>query len=96
MENKKTVEFHQKAYVCIHVFENVRPVLLVSRMDGDWCFLCGQDHPEDASYYRVVGIGHVLSHYPDLNEVMNLRPNEEAERSHVGEPWIWTNLDSVQ
>ena len=52
------IDFHQKAYVCIEVFRGERPVLLVSREDGDWCFLCGADHPDDASFYRVAGIGH--------------------------------------
>jgi hypothetical protein len=96
MQSKETIPFHQKSYVCIHVFENVKPVLLVSREHGDWCFLCGDDHPEDSSFYRVVGIGHLLSRHPDLVEVMDLLPDEEAERSTVGEQWIRTNLNSVQ
>ena len=28
-------------YVCSHVFENVRPILLVVREGGDWQCLCG-------------------------------------------------------
>jgi hypothetical protein len=96
MQNKKTLPFHQKSYVCIEVFENVKPVLLVSRMDGDWCFLCGDDHPDDPAYYRVVGMWHVLSQHPDLKALLDLLPNDEAERVKVGEPWIRTNLNSVQ
>ena len=86
------MDFHQKAYVCIHVFEQTKPVLLVSRGDGDWCFLCGDEHPNDAKFYRVVGIGHVLERYPDLKEVLDLKPDEEAERSAPGESWIRTSL----
>ena len=32
---------HHKAYVCIHVFDATRPVLFVSRADGDWWYCDG-------------------------------------------------------
>ena len=83
---------HLKSYVCIHVFEHSKPVLLVSREDGDWCFLCGDLHPQDASAYRVVGIGHVLAHDPDLNALLDLPADWEAERTAKGAPWIRTAL----
>ena len=41
-----------KSYVCIEVFEGQRPVLYVTRSDGDWCFLCGEEHPDDAAVSR--------------------------------------------
>ena len=65
------MDFHQKAYVCIHVFDGVRPVLLVTRPEGDWCLLCGENHEDDASAYRVVGIGHVLERDGSLLEVLD-------------------------
>jgi hypothetical protein len=89
------IDFHQKAYVCIHIFEDVKPVLLVSREHGDWCFLCGDTHPEDASFYRVVGIGHVIGLDEDLESILDLLPNEEAERIAPGEPWMRTNLSEL-
>ncbi|MCS0585531.1 hypothetical protein NX784_28520 [Massilia pinisoli] len=92
MDEQKTMDFHHKAYVCIDVFENRKPVLLVSRPDADWCFLCGEEHPDDASYYRVVGIGHILEKDPSLKEVMDLQPDEEAERSSPDSSWVRTNL----
>lgn len=76
-----------KCYVCIDVFGGIRPVLYVARPDGDWCALCGDEHPDDASGYRVVGIGHVIDSDPSVSEVLDLGPNEEAERSAVGEQW---------
>lgn len=81
------VPSHQKAYVCTHVFDGERDVLLVSRPDGDWCLLCGGDHPDDPSSYRVVGIGHFLDQDPRLREVLDLDANEEAERSRKDGPW---------
>jgi hypothetical protein len=77
-----------KSYVCIHVFDRIRPVLYVTRPNGDWCALCGGDHPDDASSFRVVGIGHVIDYDPSVAEVLDLRPNQEAEREAVGEPWL--------
>ncbi len=85
-------ESHHKAYVCNHVFDQTRPILLVSRPDDDWCFLCGDSHPDDASAYKVVGIGHVFDQDPSLRAVEDLSPNWEAERTALGQPWIRTSL----
>lgn len=76
-----------KSYVCVEVFEGQRPVLYVTRSDGDWCFLCGEEHPDDASAYRVVGIGHPVGSDPTLFEVLDLGVGEEAERDSVGAAW---------
>jgi hypothetical protein len=88
------MDSHQKAYVCVHVFDRTRPVLLVSRAEGDWCFLCGDMHPDDAASYRVVGLGHVLAHDPSLTELLNLPPDWEAERASTSEHWIRTKCES--
>ena len=80
--------FETKCYVCTHVLNRSRPVLYVSRPDGDWCMLCGAEHPEDANAYRVVGIGHVLDEDPAIAEVLDLAPNQEAERAAVREVWV--------
>lgn len=79
--------YETKCYVCIDVFDGIGPVLYVARPDGDWCALCGDEHPHDASGYRVVGIGHVIDSDPSVSEVLDLGPNEEAERSAVGKQW---------
>ena len=85
---KKTDDLrHAKSYVCTHVFYGTRPVLLVTRPEGDWCFLCGGEHAQAAGDYRVVGTGHVLDDDPTLVDVADLRVDEEAERAAVGGPW---------
>lgn len=76
-----------RSYVCVEVFDGHRPVLYVTRPDGDWCFLCGDDHPDEASAFRVVGIGHAIAADPALADVLDLDVNEEAERSTVGGAW---------
>ncbi|MEQ6901903.1 hypothetical protein [Nocardioides sp. YIM 152588] len=82
------VERNLKAYVCIEVFTGERPVLYVARPEGDWCFLCGGEHPDDASAYRVVGIAHPVEADPSLSDLLDLRPNEEAERVTATGSWV--------
>lgn len=81
---------HQKAYVCTHVFEGSKPILLVSRPDGDWCFLCGEEHEDSASAYEVVGIGHVVELDASIRELCDLPANWDAERESPGHPWACT------
>jgi len=83
---------HTKAYVCIHVFDKSKPIRLVSRPNGDWCFLCGDVHDDDPSLFRVVGFEHLLSGDPTLQEISDLPANHEAERDEIGSPWIRTNI----
>jgi hypothetical protein len=79
---------HDKAYVCVHVLDWSRPVLLVSRSDGDWSFLCGAEHEDIAQNYRVVGRGHILDRDPTLSEMADLAPNWEAERTSINGAWV--------
>lgn len=87
------MDFHQKAYVCTHVFEQQRPVLLVTRPEGDWCLLCGAVHADNADAYKVVGIGHLLEGDPTLSEILDLPADWDAERAAPGEPWVRTRIE---
>ncbi len=81
------------SYVCSHVFEGTRPILLVVREDGDWMFMCGDtDHgPDDC---HVVGVGHLIDRDPTLEECADIPNGYEAERSAVGEPWLRSQSDT--
>jgi len=79
-----------KAYVCNHVLELSRPILLVSRADGDWCFLCGGNHTNDASEYRIVRIGHAIDSDKSLLEFHDLPVYWEAERQSADSSWVRT------
>lgn len=84
---------HTKSYVCNHVFEGERPVLYVSRADGDWCFLCGaDDHEQLGSAFQVVGLSHELAKDSTLESVLDLAPEEEADRAAVGAPWVRSTI----
>ena len=94
MINPKPIENHLRAYVCVHVCDDIGPVLLVTRAGGPWCFLCGDVHPQDPSSYRVVRIGHLFERDPSLLELEDLPPDWEAEREGVGAAWIRTKCDA--
>ena len=82
------------AFVCSHVFDGSKPVLLVSREDGDWQLLCGGGH-DAAELPRVVGLNHLLVRDPSLHEVAGLPVGWEAERSQPGEPWATRSLAAL-
>jgi hypothetical protein len=77
------------AFVCSHVYDAAKPILLVSREDGDWQFLCGEPH--DAQVLpRVVGLNHLIERDPSLKEIVDLAIGHDAEREFVGAPWVRT------
>lgn len=77
------------AFVCKHVLEHSRPVLLVARDDGDWQFLCGEAHePEEIP--EVVGMNHIIDSDPGLRQILDLPAGWLAERSSPDLPWVRT------
>ena len=79
------------AYVCSHVFENTRPILLVSKEGGDWQCLCGEQHEEN-EIPKVVGLNHLIERDPTLAELLSLPNDWEAERESVGKAWRKTKI----
>ena len=77
---------HRAAFICPHVFDNSRPILLVSNEDGEFQFLCGDEHTK-AERPRVVGIEHMLDRDRSLQALMDLPNGWYAERKEVGSPW---------
>ncbi len=84
----------QAVFVCSHVFDQMRPVLLVCHDGGDWQFLCGGEHAE-GEIPHVVGLNHILDLDPSLQELMNIPIDSEAERQAPDLPWILTGMKSV-
>ena len=78
------------AYVCSHVFNNTRPVLLVSRAGGDWQCLCGGAH-DTAELPSVVGLNHLIGRDTTLREIVDLAADWEAERASPKDRWIRTH-----
>ena len=75
------------AFICEHVFDDSRPVLLVVKDDeGDWQLLCGAEH-SGPPLGKVVGLNHLLDRDPSINEVLDLDEGWEAERISAAAPW---------
>ena len=88
---------HTRCFICIHVFDNIRPVLLVVRgSDGDWMLLCGDTHLQTVDQYKLVGIGHITARDPSLQDVLDLPPGFEAERLAVGAEWERRAFDDAE
>ena len=81
-------------YICSHVFNATRPVLLVAHEQGDFMFMCGAaDHESKDTH--VVGVGHLVERDPTLNECADLPEGFEAERSAVGNSWLRVRSDAA-
>ncbi|WNG43728.1 hypothetical protein F0U60_06165 [Archangium minus] len=81
------MERERLAFVCRHVFEGGRPIRLVAHEDGDWQFLCGEEHELDDGP-RVVGLNHLVERDPSVIGILDLRQGWEAERHEVGGRWV--------
>lgn len=79
---------HLRVFACRHVLDREKPVLLVSRADGPWCFLCGGAHEQSTNDFKAVGLEHVLEHDGSLLELLDLEVGWEAERQTPLAPWI--------
>ena len=80
------------AYVCSHVFREMRPVLLASHAGGDWQCLCGGEH-QAGETPNVVGLNHLMERDPSLQALSDLPDDWEAERVTAYDPWIRTRVN---
>lgn len=85
---------HTPSYICEHVFRAERPILLVSREDGDWMFMCGSGDHYDSELPRVVGLSHIIERDAALLEILDLLDNWEAERKDVHSPWVRKQIET--
>jgi hypothetical protein len=79
-------------FVCKHIFEGSRPVLLVSHSEDDWQFLCGENHTA-SELPEVVGLNHILERDFSIVAIMDIPVDCEAERQTTSSPWIITSCD---
>lgn len=82
-ENRKT---EIPCFICSHVYNKTKPILLVCKEDGDWQFLCGEDHDVE-EIPKLVGLNHIIESDNTISEILNLKNNFEAERKVVGGKW---------
>ena len=80
---------HTRAFTCSHVWTDGKPILFVSHDDdGDWQFLCGEDHTEAAANdCLVVCLEHIVSRDPSVNELATMCTSHFAMREGPDAPW---------
>ena len=79
------------AFICSHIFENTKPILLVSHEDEDWQFLYGSHHYLN-EIPKAVCIRHLFERDPALKEIADLSIDWKAERTAVGSQRVRTNV----
>jgi hypothetical protein len=77
------------AFVCRHVFARTAPILVVVHEgDGDWQFLCDQDHGESSGEQpEVMCLEDVLALDPAVAEIGRIGPGQTATRLSSRDPW---------
>lgn len=78
--------YHIAVFVCSHIFDNTRPILYISKDDGEYQFLCGDIHEEN-ELPRVVGLGEIVESDESVLDVMDLNDGQDAERKTVNDSW---------
>ncbi|MCP3930377.1 MAG: hypothetical protein GY705_14895 [Bacteroidetes bacterium] len=75
------------AFICSHIFNDTKPILLVCHEGDDWQFLCGGHHDIDEKP-TIVCVSHLVEQDPSLSEIADLPNGWEAERSEKGGEWF--------
>ncbi len=84
---------HTPVFICSHIFNKSRPILLVIKTGGDWQMLCGGMHNADETP-KVVGMEHLLQRDQSLVQILDLPDEYEAERKSLNDSWIRTKCVS--
>ena len=80
-------------FVCPHVFNCTRSVLLAIRdTDGDFQFLCGADEV-DTSQPHLIGIGHLLNRDPTIEKLAVLELGQFGERDSINHSWVLGDIE---
>lgn len=81
-------------YICSHILRERKPILEGIRdPDGNWQFLCGQEHDFDNEECHLVEVGHLVSKDSTVNELTILQPGEFAERESQNDNWQFGELE---
>lgn len=81
------------AFVCSHVFDASKAVLLVARENNDLMCMCGEFHEDDETYH-VIGAEDLIARDQTLSKIVELSNDMAAERAAIGEPWMHLSLTS--
>jgi hypothetical protein len=73
-------------FSCRHVVSDGLPILHVSHdSDGEWQFLCGQNHEESDA--KIIGIGEIVRIDPTVNRIADMPTGFAADRKTIRDDW---------
>ncbi len=73
-------------FTCCHVIEENKPIrYVIHDEDGDWQFLCGDNHSTEDG--RIIGFGEAIDLDPTIYKVRNLKRGQAAVREHKNSEW---------
>jgi hypothetical protein len=76
------------AFLCRHVFEKTRHILVVSRVRGVWQFLCGDTYIQGGhEINHVVALDQIVEQDKTIQDVLDLPAGWEADRPTIKDPW---------
>lgn len=74
------------AFTCSHVLEEHKPILYVKHdEDGDWQFLCGDNHSTEEG--RIIDFDEAVDLDPTIYKVCNLKCGQTAVRASKDSEW---------
>ena len=85
---------NEPAFICSHIANKSKPILLVCREGGDWQFLCGEEHENEIPI--VVCIGHIFGEDKSLLDIIDLKENWIAKRESIGKKWVSEKIANPQ
>ena len=73
-------------FTCIHVMSKEKPILYVSHdEDGDWQFLCGDNHTTDEA--RIISLYEAYKLDNSISKLANMKFGKIAERTDAQSDW---------
>ena len=72
---------------CLHVLNHERPILHVTHdEDGDWQFLCGEEHRVDEA--RVIALDEAYELDRSVGKLAEMADGHSADRKDESSDWI--------
>jgi hypothetical protein len=83
---------NKPCFTCSHVLSKERPILYVAHDDeGDWQFLCGEDHAEDDG--KIISLKQAVALDTTVNDLYEMPMGFGAERKTVKDKWMPFRLE---
>lgn len=75
----------KKQICCSHILHKERDILLVTRAENYFQFLCGEAHDDEP---ELITLSEILAYDPSIKHVLELKKNHLIERESIDGLWI--------